>query len=319
MTLIAILVEKGLIKWDTTISEALPELASKIPPRFHNVSVTMLGAHRSGMASSPYITPEFYLPLYDESLSPSEGRLYFVEYMLNRPQNGTQGNFFYDNMNYFILGAMIDALDCAWETSISKHLFTPLKMNCGFGPAPLTSESAVDNTWAHYRNSSASEPWPDPSPFIQRDNPPLYGPAGTVHCDVFSYSRFLQLHIDGAQGQTSLANGRLNISTESFTTLHTPYPGAGELYAPGGWFFVNTTAEREWAGGWTLTHTGSNIRNFAFAVVAPFFSGRAGSESEGIALAGLTNIGDSILADGPPQSLQGTREAAVALLQEVSA
>ena len=51
-TLIAMLVEQGKLRWDTTIAEIFPELAGDMDPTYRNVTVDHLLAHRSGLPGS---------------------------------------------------------------------------------------------------------------------------------------------------------------------------------------------------------------------------------------------------------------------------
>jgi CubicO group peptidase (beta-lactamase class C family) len=82
------------------------------------------------------------------------------------------------------------------------------------------------------------------------------GPAVTVHCSVPDWGKFAALHLRGAEGK-----GRL-LKRQTFRTLHTPPPGCE--YA-GGWYVV----ERSWAGGWTLSHSGSNTYWYATIWIVP--------------------------------------------------
>jgi CubicO group peptidase (beta-lactamase class C family) len=84
----------------------------------------------------------------------------------------------------------------------------------------------------------------------------VIGPAGTVHCSIVDWSRFIIAHLRGEQGLSGI------LKSETFKHLHTP-PFGGE-YAFG-W----VVAERAWAGGRVLTHAGSNTQNYAVVWMAP--------------------------------------------------
>ena len=48
------------------------------------------------------------------------------------------------------------------------------------------------------------------------DSPPVIGPAGTVHCSIASWSRFIADHLRGARGERAL------LKAETYQALHTP-------------------------------------------------------------------------------------------------
>ena len=79
-------------------------------------------------------------------------------------------------------------------------------------------------------------------------NPKALGPAGTVHCSLEDWGRYLAEHLKGARGEPTV----LPLPASAWTTLHAP--GLGSSYALG-W----GVGQRTWAGGTVLTHTGSNM------------------------------------------------------------
>jgi CubicO group peptidase (beta-lactamase class C family) len=97
---------------------------------------------------------------------------------------------------------------------------------------------------------------PAPSNGPGADNPPVLGPAGTVHCGIHDWAPSIADQLRGARGKAAL------LSPESYRLLQTPH--FGDDYSLG-WGVV----EREWAGGRALTHTGSNTLYLAVAWLAP--------------------------------------------------
>ena len=85
------------------------------------------------------------------------------------------------------------------------------------------------------------------------DNPPVIGPAGTVHATLADWAKFIRLHLAGHHGDVTV--GKLTLKRETFALLHRAYDGPGQPYAFG-WL----CAERPWAGGdgAALWHNGSN-------------------------------------------------------------
>jgi CubicO group peptidase (beta-lactamase class C family) len=161
------------------------------------------------------------------------------------------GGFLYSNFGYLVAGVMIEEVTGQpWEVVIRRRLFEPLKMaSCGFGAAG--SPGKVDQPWAHERKNGALVPLP-PGP--KADNPPSLGPAGTVHCGLRDWARFVQMHLDGARGKTTL------VSAATMAKLHTPWPGGD--YALG-WGVSRAD------GATVLAHDGSNTVFFARARLVP--------------------------------------------------
>lgn len=159
----------------------------------------------------------------------------------------------YSNAGYMMAGFALEAsTGKSWETSMNEDLFAPLGMDsCGFG-APATVDM-LDAPWGHILQNDQRVPI---EPGLSGDNPPSLGPAGTVHCSMADWGKFLFVHLAGARGEPTL------LSAASIERLHTP-PENGD-YA-GGW----GVGERPWAGGLVLTHSGTNTTFFATTWLAP--------------------------------------------------
>jgi CubicO group peptidase (beta-lactamase class C family) len=137
-----------------------------------------------------------------------------------------------------------------WEQLMRERLFEPLGMtSAGFGGTGTRGQ--IDQPWPHRDDG---KPMRANGPEI--DNPPVLGPAGTVHATIGDWAKFIADQLRGARGGAGL------LKPESYVLLHTP-PFAGE-YAPG-WLVVR----RDWAGGRALNHCGCNTMNYANAWLAP--------------------------------------------------
>jgi CubicO group peptidase (beta-lactamase class C family) len=186
--------------------------------------------------------------------TPREQRLAYVAMVLSEaPVCESGSKYLYSNRNYAAAGAMAEkAVDDSWESLMQKRLFLPLGMqSCGFGA--MGTAGKMDQPWQH----KLLWKWHRPiRPGPRADNPPAVGPAGTVHCSVIDWGKFITAHLRGEQGLPGI------LDPETFKHLHKPSFG-GE-YASG-WLVT----ERPWAGGRALTHAGSNTQNYAVAWMAP--------------------------------------------------
>ncbi|KAK2805181.1 hypothetical protein FQN51_000704 [Onygenales sp. PD_10] len=307
-TIIGILADEGSLSWDLTLSEALPEYESIMSEGHRKTTIEMLGAHRSGIQNDMAQDLAFIENLYDPSLTPVDGRKLIIDRVLKQEPAGVSGEYFYDNTNYIILGLLIEKFvgdGSSWEEIITEQLFKPLGMTCGFGPPPQSSISSVDNPWGHYVNRLTDPPIPVGGPIIRRDNPPSLGPAGLVHCDIDSYRKFIQLHLDGFNGRPT----SLPIKPETFKKLHTPYPSApGDTvaYTYGGWIYLPDSTS-PWSNGPILTHAGSNYYHYVEVMLAP------GLGQAGEAFVALMNAGNAMQGGTVPAG-NATLDVFVAML-----
>jgi CubicO group peptidase (beta-lactamase class C family) len=246
-TLCAILVEQGKLKWDTTVAEAFPRLKEKIHADYHAVTLDQLLTHRSGLPEDREPDPILWPKILALKGPLKEQRLTLVELVLHdKPKTPPRTKFQYSNDGYTIAGAMCEqATGKAWEDLMRELLFKPLGMTtAGFGPPGKAD--AVDQPWGHEERFLGLQVKPL-APGPNADNPAVIGPAGTVHCSIGDWARYAIFH---------LKNDPRLLKPETLRKLHTP--AAGEDYAYG-WL----VADREWAGGKTLSHGGSNTFWFA--------------------------------------------------------
>lgn len=241
-TMIGGVVEEGKLAWKSTLSEVFPDVA--MHEDFRRVTLTQLLTHRSGM---PANTNWWGLQGATTTLQRRDALQAAVK---TPPKEKPGTKFLYSNLGYAIAGLMAETVtNRPWEDLMRDRVFSPLRMtSAGFGAPGMRGE--VDQPWGHVRvlGQAISS---------QRDNAPALGPAGTVHCTMSDWAKFLILHVNGARGDKTPI-----LCPETFRELQTPPPG--ETYAKG-WH----ETDRPWAGGRTLTHTGSNTSWFCTAWIAP--------------------------------------------------
>lgn len=251
-TLAAMFVERGELKWTSTVGEIFSDLHDSMESQWVGVTLEQLLTHRSG---APAAAPDnLWRNAGLQQGTPTEQRLQFVRgLLLRRPEAPPGTAFIYSNQGYAIAGAMLERVSgTPWEKLMATMIFPACVMpGAGFG-APATP-GKVDQPWGHAREGGKLVPMP-PGP--KADNPPAIGPAGTVHCTIEEFARYAAWHARGER------TGTATLKKESFVKLHTP-PAGGD-YAMG-W----AVTEREWAGGRTLTHAGSNTMSYAVMWVAP--------------------------------------------------
>lgn len=242
-TQIAMLVEESKLSWQSTIGEVFASFKTDLHADFHAVTLEQLLTHRAGLPANG--------PFFEFNQGPIVGRREaFLKKMLGQPPLHPPGTkFLYSNVGYIVAGHFAEQVTGkSWEELMTAGLFGPLEMgSAGFGP-PGTKD-LVDQPWGHKLVFGKIQP-------LQLDNAPLLGPAGTVHCSLADWGKFIALHLRGARGDGTM------LKPETFKVLHSP--PAGQEYAMG-WIVV----QRSWARGRALTHAGSNTMWFATAWIAP--------------------------------------------------
>ena len=248
-SIVARLVDRGVLRWDETLAQAMPDFPS-MDPAFKTVTVEMLLRHVSGLPESGAFTPEF-TEGFDEQWPLVQQRAWMARRFLSRPPSTTPGaRFVYSNYGYLIVGHIVErATGLAWEDLARREVFDPLGMTgCGFGPT--TTSAKPDGNWAHDVKEGRYVP-------TEEDNPPLIGPAGTAYCTLESWARFARAHAHPDDGGW--------LTKASMAHLHEgiALPGAPAEKDIGlGWGVTKTDPPR-------LTHSGSNGYNGADIVVVP--------------------------------------------------
>lgn len=242
-TLIARLVEQGVMRLDDTLAASLPALAKDMSPAYRTVTVAQLLTHTSGL---PPLTDDKDLAPFLAAIATAKDvkdqRAAIARTYLTQPQTSKAGEFVYSNLGYIVAGAIAEArTGKSWEELVREQIFAPLGIkNAGFGvPA---SAGRTDQPWGHNDvagNLLALDPAnPD------GDNPAALGPAGTINIALKDWLLFAQDHLDGVHGRGKL------LKAETYRKLHTPVTeqyafGWGALLGPEGKPLL-------------LTHSGSN-------------------------------------------------------------
>jgi len=251
-TLAAMMVEKGEIRWDSTLAEVFPDFAASMHPQWREATLEHLASNRSG-APNTLDPTTIWNGLVVFGGMPMEARRQLLEKLTVTAPNAPPGTRYeYSNAGFSLAGHMLERVaGKPWEDLLTERLFKPLGMTtAGFGP-PATPR-LVDHPWGHQLPSST------PIPNETVDNPTAIGPASTVHCSLADLARYAAFHLAGHRADTAF------LSQASFLKLHTAYPNNSD-YALG-WFSL----DRAWGGGERVVmHGGSNNLWYSLLWFAP--------------------------------------------------
>ena len=234
-TVAAMLVERGVVRWDVTVKEVFPELRQSIQAAYADVTLEMLLRHRSGLDRWMSTNERWSAWHRDhaQATATEQRRLFAATVLENQPRYTPGADSYYTNDAYLVAGSMIERVSGkAWEDSVRAMLFEPLGLtSMRFGvPPPGTAPVA----WGHHsgffgRPRSIA---PDPAEY---GAPPFGSPSGFLYSSVADLLSFVDFHIKGANGNATL------LSRDSFTRLHAPL--GNQPFAMG--WEVETTRDRQ--------------------------------------------------------------------------
>lgn len=253
-TMIARLVERGILSWDLRMREALGEAVPEMDSAYRAVTLEDLLAHRGGLVGAMTALKIWSGKLWRSTKAKADIRLAIAMEALALPPEAKPGDeFHYSNAGYVIAGAVAErAAGEPWDELMVHELFEPLGMNAsGFGAPGAPGD--LSQPWGHYEGRSRVVPV---EPGLGGDSPPALGPAGTIHASLGDVGRYLSAHLLGARGRGWL------LQPETFRVLHRPREG--QDYALG-WVVVASPM----AGGLALTHAGSNLNWYSVAWIMP--------------------------------------------------
>jgi CubicO group peptidase (beta-lactamase class C family) len=238
-TLVARLVERGLINWDAKLSALFGAMAPDMLPAYADLTLAQLMTGKSRLPTN-IAMPDFMGHITSSDTPTQRRRLWVRQAFKMAPITGAAASFVYPNNGYVLAGALCEAVTGkTYEALMLEQVFAPLGMtSAGFGPP------GVGNPQGH-RRALIGGRLIGVGVDSGADNPVAMAPAGRAHMTLADLSRFGLAHSEGHQG---LKNDFLK--QETWRYLHTPPTG--------------TTPSSDYAFGWivrpdgTLWHNGSN-------------------------------------------------------------
>ena len=242
VVMVARLVERGVLSWDTPLSKMLPDLAEAMRPEYRTVTLVQLLSHHAGLPEN-ISDLTFFEGFFTDPRPLAQQRVaYITRALAEAPLYAPGTDFGYSNTGFLIAAAIAErATALTYEELMRREVFQPLEMTtAGFG--------ATDEGQPSGHN--------DGKP-IGPSNPPMFAPAGNIHMSLPDWSKFCLDQLAGAKGQGKL------LSPASYALMQTPQPnGANGL----DWGVQPTVAGRQ---GPALVHGGSDGYWFAYIVMFP--------------------------------------------------
>jgi CubicO group peptidase (beta-lactamase class C family) len=236
-TLAALAVGEGAISWQTTVTQAFPELAGQIRAEYADVTLRDLLSMASGIPRNP--------PQYIGATAVAQ-REWAIGWALSQVPVVPKGTYHYSNIAYVVAGAMIErALGGVYEDLLVARVGVPVgALHIGWGPQ--AAAGASDQPVGHSRVGGA---W---VACEGCDFQPGISSAGHAHMPMGDWARIVVELMRADAGSSTLLSQ--SVIAPVFTGVTPLLPGT-DSYALG-W---NMTT-RSW-GGRTAYHTGSNQAN----------------------------------------------------------
>jgi CubicO group peptidase (beta-lactamase class C family) len=246
-TMIARLVDRGVLSWSTPLDQMLPELAARMNPQYRSVTLLELLSHHSGL---PHDSPQHigwgnilhatFAEKTPASLS-SALRYAYISHALQDMPVAPTTVFSYSNTGPIIAAVIAErATGSSFEDLMRKEVFIPLGMpRVGFGVT--------------HRGQNTAHTGGTP---VRHGNPDFFAPAGNMYMPLDDWALFCIDQLEGARG-----HGKL-LKPEAYQLMQTAQPGGGSSGL--GW----GVGDDEWRGA-LLGHEGSDGNWYAIVHLFP--------------------------------------------------
>jgi CubicO group peptidase (beta-lactamase class C family) len=244
--MIARLVDRGILKWTTPLSEMLPDLAQQMRPEYRAVTLLELLSHRSGLPHDVGDLNVILRPYFTDKRSlPQQRYAYVSEALSQAPVVPPGTKFSYSNTGFVVAAVIAErATGLSYEDLMHREIFGPLGMStAGFGIPPKGQPRP------HYHGAPVTR--------IEDTTPLMFAPAGNIHMSLHDWAVFCLDQMAGFHGRGNL------LSPASYRLMQTPI-APGEPVALG-WGMFDSLGGRK---GPVLEHNGSD--GTWYAVVALF-------------------------------------------------
>ncbi len=212
-SVIASVVEQGLLSWGTRLADVMPELADSMNPAYASVTLEQLLAHRAGIVVIDGLDSDMQSFLSSLPAEPPANtdtlvgkRRYLAAWLLQQqpPQGIVPGHdFLYSNASYALAATMAEAVTGkSFESLFEEQIVSKLgvKGQWRMTSQPITGDQPVGHTgpanalqtYTPSEQDTSAEPWLS-----------TIAPAGYWACSAIDYAHWLRWHVLALRGQTT--------------------------------------------------------------------------------------------------------------------
>lgn len=225
------MVDAGLISWDTTIEESFPELSGSMLDVYRTATLEDLLGHGAGIVNTTI--PGLDGTPIGGSVTPSTQREQAVEWALAQQPAVTPGTHHYSNLGYVTAAVMLErASGTPLEEWVIANIAAPLGATT-FGYGPHVEAGASDQPVPHHKPAGGE--W---TVREAHENTPFRRPSGGAFASLQDWGLIVAEMMKAARGTSEL------VTPETGQTLLTPitrvqpgydYAMGWGLTNPGGW------------------------------------------------------------------------------------
>lgn len=245
-TLIAKLVDAGVLSWQRPLAEMLPDLVSTMQSPYRDVTLTDLLSHRAGLPENTSDL-QFFFSFHTDAAPLTAQRLrYITRCLQDAPVGLARAAGSYSNTGPIIAAACAERVTGrSFEGLIVAHIFDPLSIQSinfdQFGAAN-EPQGHVDGRIANQQNDV---------------NPRMFAPAGGMRMSMRDWARYCIDQMRGEHGR-----GRL-LRAETYRFTHA---AQGDTRNALGWGAAPHPMNLR---GPALTHSGSDGNWYALVCLFP--------------------------------------------------
>jgi CubicO group peptidase (beta-lactamase class C family) len=203
------LVEEGVVRWDTRIGDALPELQSTMLPAYAGVTLEQLLDHRGGLrAYTGAEDLDAFMAFVQSSPGPlpvdeAGRRLFVAAHVLQQsPPDGVipGTTYLYSNAGYEVAAAMLERVTGRrYEDLFDAELARPLGIAGRWGRPELAGATQPRSYWGQPGRLTLTAPEdPDVQPWLD-----TLAPAGMFATTARGYATWLQWHLRALKGEAT--------------------------------------------------------------------------------------------------------------------
>lgn len=261
---IAILVDRGKLKWTDRVVDRLPGFRMYDPYVTEHMTIRDLLTHRSGLGLGQ--GDLLIVPTTDRTRAEIVHALRFL-----KPATGFREGYAYDNVLYIVAGALVEAVSGqTWEAFVEENILKPV----GMTDARTIYDAKASNAVAlHGRVDGPIRGMGTQTVLTQVFDVPVAAPAGAINASARDMARWMNVLLDRGK----LPNGKHVFSEAALKEMWTPvtlivptpYPGPMVLATPAfesyalGWFI------EDYRGHKVIAHTGGVFGGVAALYLIP--------------------------------------------------
>jgi CubicO group peptidase (beta-lactamase class C family) len=249
VAMLARLVERGVLAWDTPLETMLPDLAPSMRAEYRRATLVQLLSHQSGLPRDILDTAALERYFADPRPFKEQRLAYVAKALLDAPQASADGSpFSYSNTGFLVATVIAERVTGrSYAQLMEQEVFEPLGMRkVGYG----NTGAGQNRGHQHGKPMLAMRRADDGAPA-------MYAPAGFLHMPLAAWARFNLDQLAGSRGQGKL------LTPASYRLMQSAQPGS-----PAGldWGVQASIAGRQ---GPALVHQGSDGNWLAIVALFP--------------------------------------------------